>query len=467
MKRWIVLFLLVGLLYAPHAWAQTPTVVQYLSSGRDNTQVTGANAKTWFPNKTLSGNCLAISMEHDSGMTVSAMQTDKGDTLTLGPTVTNNAQTLATYRGIATAGSQVITATTSGGSGTVSFRGVELYNSDCTSDVSNTSATRSVTLTTTVSGDYLYHAAVDVTTLTPTITSMATSSGGTVLSANRSGTFAQYKVTGSSGSQTTSFTTSDSDTWESTAIALKPASTGTAPSSTGIRVIGLQGEAFGTTTHTMQVPCAGNLLVGVWSSAAVTLSALSSSPSNTWSTGQSVTNAGGPDIGQIFYSSNATCSNTLTLSPTYSGTDTLGFNFLVMVDVTGAATSAHDVDSTTTGTQNTVGSLVTQSITPTTSNGLVFNAAIWFSCTVTGASPGIYAGAATNSGNNNACPAGSGASTLNEDDGRALYYNPNTSAVSFTYTNTSNGTTGVGVYASVSSAFKAALASATGKGIIF
>lgn len=454
--------------------AQIPTLVQHVSSGRDNTGVTAPTFKIVAPNPSLSGNCWVVGYAHDATLTTGTVTTDKGNTLTSAFTALNSAgQVIEMYFGIPTAGAQSVSITTTGSAAvnSTSLDLSEFYNTNCTKDVAAAATAKSVTIAPTNANDLIVLYGDDTSTLTPTITSITAGTSYSLLHANRSqGIVGEYRTGAASGSQSVSFTSSDADTWQAGAIALQRATAGTAPAATGIRIISEQGEAFGTTTHTMQFPSSGNLVVGVWSSGNVTLSSISSSPANIWSAGITKSTAAcstAGESGQIFYAAAASTGNTMTVSPTYCGTDAQGLNFLVLFDVTGAATSPHDVDSSGTGTQNTVGNLVATSIVPTTSNGLVFGAAVWFSCTTTGNTPGVYAGSALNSGNNNFCPTGTNASTLNEDDGRALYYNPNTTSVSFSYANTSNGTTGVGSWVAVNSAFKASATTASGPPQVF
>jgi hypothetical protein len=146
------------------------------------------------------------------------------------------------------------------------------------------------------------------------------------------------------------------------------------------------------------------------------------------------------------------CNSTLTMTPAYSGASSGGLNFLVMMDVAGASSSAHDVDVTNAGDQTSGSTLSTDTITPTTANGLVVDSTGWWGCTAISASPGLYAGIATNSGNSNVCaPTQTTPSTLNEDNGIAFYYNPTAARVTFVYTDTGP----VSIWGSVASAFKA------------
>jgi trimeric autotransporter adhesin len=436
--------------------AQTPALVQHTSSGRDNTL--GYNNPTYrffLPNPTLAGNCLILRFEHDSELTTSSVITDQGDTFSSGPSIDTGGHVIESFYVAASTGSQIISVATAGSvesnvngaSGDLS----EFYDTSCIVDASGSSSSRSVTLSPAAANDLIWQSGDDTSSFSPSTTGMTVGSGYTMLQGNVSqGTFGQYKTGAAAGTQTISFQTSDGDLWQSVAIAFKSAFAGTAPPSTGIRVVNMYGEIFGDKTHTMYVPCSGNLLVGMWSSPAVTISAISSSPSGTWSKGAS-SDFGGALFSQVFYGQGMNCNSTLTMTPTYSGASSGGLNFLVMLDVAGADASAHDVDQTNTGDQTSGVTLATDTITPTTANGLILDSTAWWGCTAVSASPGIFAGIATNSGNSDVCaPTRTANSTLNEDNGLALYYNPNTAPVTFKYKDTGS----VQQWASVASAFK-------------
>ena len=78
-------FLLLGSL-ATCCLAQTPALVQHISSGRDNTiGYNNPTFKFFLPNPTLAGNCLILRFEHNNEITTSSVKTDKGDTFSTGP----------------------------------------------------------------------------------------------------------------------------------------------------------------------------------------------------------------------------------------------------------------------------------------------------------------------------------------------------------------------------------------------
>ena len=447
----------VGIFLPSHAaQAATPTLVQHVSSGRDNTGgYTNPNLKITLPNAALANNALLLAVESDSGLTIGTPTDDKGNWWSAGPARTDTGQSIALF--VATgvlAGTRVITVPFTGNVGISSMSAVvsEYYNVATTTaiDTSGSAAGQSINLTTAVDGDLIWQAGNDITTLDPNLTSITKGSGFTLLTANREGgKVAQYQVQGTHGAVTAAFTTSGSDAWQSVAIALKPGSVGTAPGP-GIRIVHVQHELFNAATHTVQFPSTGNLLVGTWTSPDVTITAITDGNSNTWSTG--VSSIQGGDTAQIFYAANATPGTDLTISPTYSGASG-GDSFLVLFDVTGAAASPHDVDHTNSGNQTSAGNLTADTIAPTTPNGLVFNVTTIFTHTINGTvGNGYILVPFVNSGDDNGV---TNASHLDEDDGRAIVYNAGTSPLTFVYTNT-GVLSGVGVWESASMAFTSA-----------
>src|ERR1700680_2549203 len=122
--------------FCANCFAQTPTLVQHISSGRDNTEgYSSPTFKFFLPNPTLAGNCLILRFDHDSSLTTSSVKTDKGDTFLPGPSVTTGGQVLQTYYVAASTGSQIISVVTSGtvGSNPNQASGdlSEFYNTSC------------------------------------------------------------------------------------------------------------------------------------------------------------------------------------------------------------------------------------------------------------------------------------------------------------------------------------------------
>lgn len=461
---------------APASAPATPTLVQHVSSARENTsgsvngELSGAPTITFtLPNATLSGNCLVLLYNHNSAVSTSSVTTSAGDTLTAGPALTSGSYETESYYGIATAGSTNVKVLMSADSSSALDAGgtlSEFYNTSCTTDVTGSNATtaKSVSLTTTLANDLIWEGSVaqsaTATATSPLATSITRGSGYTMLSANNwSGIMAQFQVISGTGSQTAAFTSSDSTSWNTLAIALKASSTGTAPSGTAMRIKRLMSENYGlggssSVTHTMNIPCDGNLIVGAWTSASVTItSSTTSSPSNTWTVETSGTSSGDNPINnntsgaysQIFWAANASCSNTATVSPVYSGSDTggyNGYNLLVVLDIVNANTSQSGHVTASSNSNNTSGtSLTSSSVTPAVANGVVVNVWTIYDGTMTAVNTGAMAAAATNNKNTDSSGGGM-ASQLNQDDPRAVAYNSGTSSFSFIYTYQTTGQAG-------------------------
>lgn len=458
---------------APASAPATPTLVQHVSSARENTstsvggQLSGAPTITFtLPNATLSGNCLVLLYNHNSAVSTSSVTTSAGDTLTAGPALTSGSYETESYYGIATAGSTNVKVLMSANSSSALDAGgtlSEFYNTSCTTDVTGSNATtaKSVSLTTTLANDLVWEGSVaqsaTATATSPLDTSITRGSGYTMLSANNwSGIMAQFQVISGTGSQTAAFTSSDSTSWNTLAIALKASSTGTAPSGTAMRIKRLMSENYGlgsnsSTTHTMQIPCDGNLIVGAWTSATVSItSSTTSSPSNTWTTETSGTSSGDNPISnttsgaysQIFWAANASCSNTATVTPTFNTTDTQGYDFLVILDIVNANTSQSGHITASSNSNNTSGtSLTSNSVTPSVANGVMVNVWTIYDGTMTAVNTGAMAAAATNNKNTDSSSGGT-ASQLNQDDPRAVAYNSGTSSFSFIYTYQTTGQAG-------------------------
>jgi len=140
------------------------------------------------------------------------------------------------------------------------------------------------------------------------------------------------------------FTSGTVQAYDSCVMALKAARTGNAPAN-AFRILHMlhqQMPASGANPWPIQFASSGNLvvlsaLVGINS-----ITSISSSPSNTWSsTGTAAIQA--DNVSQIYYATNASTSNSLTLAVRL--TDNTGHSTFMMYDFTGAAASPFDVDS--------------------------------------------------------------------------------------------------------------------------
>lgn len=490
------------LLVALPVAAQTPTYIQGIASGREG-QVAATSLNVLLRNATQSGVALVMGIEHDMTNTPTVTITDdKSNTWTqngggsactsaCAAAITSNGQGhWLFYVTNTTVGTQSITVTFNSASSTTScvcdvvLR--EYYNvatSSAFDKFGTFSGTGTAMNSTGISlantvGDLVVGWATDTSTLTPNTT--MTPGTGFVSDRNdgRDSTFFEE----STSATTVKFSTAaTADTWNLVAVALKAATAGSAPAA-GLRIV--KGEFFNydATATTRVMPCTGNLLVLNWTSPDVTITSITDSNSNHWVSAGSVSSTLNGLKNQTLYtdhgsggsSSPITCSSSMTVTLTYSGTSA-SLNGATFYDVTGAAsTSALDLATTGTGSITTAGNVVTQTITPSVAGELIINGAAVFWHTITGCS--VTSGTCittsvlnpiANNDPTDGCTnlTGTAAANLWEDDGHSHIYNAPASANAFTYTNTSSNTCtankGVGDWSSVSTAFKAA-ASGTG-----
>jgi hypothetical protein len=152
---------------------------------------------------------------------------------------------------------------------------------------------------------------------------------------------------------------------------------------------------------------------------------------------------------QMFYAANATPSSTRQMTVSWSSTS--GDDTLMFYDVVGAATSPYDTTTSNLGTQSSAGNLTAPpSLTPATSNGLVFAVSVVTFNTVNGLT-----------GSNQIFDAGTydgmsldGPQPYDQNNGWMHYYNPNTSAVPFVWTFIS-GSEAANNWAGMAASFKA------------
>jgi len=476
MKRISYLAVALGIfLYTLPAQAQsapgTPTLVQHVATGMDSQPVTSLSIP--LPNPAGAGNALILGVQFQSVGSVASVTDDQGNTWVAGPTVTGNYhQTMSLYYALnVIGGTQKITVTFSGlGSAAGLPQAVvsEFYNVAQVSALDGSSASGSSlnagAITTTAPGDLIYHWGVDFSDHygggTFNGTSITAGSGFTLLSADlQVGSSDQYQVQANAGSINPAFTVSGSATWGSLALALKSANAGTPPPQ-GIRIVHIQhtylsGESMPPIT--MQFPSSGNLLVGLYDSGDVLITGVTDNAHNTWVSAASTTGGGADTPAQIVYAANATTSPNLSgIKVTLTGT-TRTDDFLVLYDITGAASSPFDIASTASGNQANQGNLTTASITPSTVNGLVLSVTSIYFHTINGTvGLGYNLDSVVNGFDDNdpLNPGGTPPSPLDEDNAYAHVYNASTGTLSFVYTYAQNGG-GVEDWGSVATAFKA------------
>jgi hypothetical protein len=177
------------------------------------------------------------------------------------------------------------------------------------------------------------------------------------------------------------------------------------------------------------IPSRGNLLYvsTAFGPRNVNLTSISSNPGNTWIELPTAGEANGAP--QCFYAPNATTSPNLSLS--IAGPSGISSQVsLVIYDIIGAATSPFDVSWDNSGNDITEypGSFVLRTLTPSTPNGLVIAAMATYQGVIgAGTLPGQTLDSVTYGNEIDA-------DLLDNADGYAHYYNPDTSPVTFGWT---------------------------------
>jgi hypothetical protein len=462
------------------AFSQVPTLVQHLATGMDRYPVTTLSIP--IPNPVGAGNALILGVQFNSAGSIASVADDKGNNWLTGPTVTNQSKRMNTYYVLnAIGGAQHITVSFSGLGSIAGFPQAvfsEFYNVasvNALDGMSSSPNTSTCSLTTNFSGDLIYEWAASLSTSNANGgayngTSLAPGSGFTLLSADlQVGSCDQYQIQPFSGVINPTFTASGSATWGAVALALESATAGTVPPA-GIRIVHIQHTLLQSARGqnrpnpiVMQFPSTGNLLVGLFNSADVKMTAITDNSGNMWSLPASAYTPGGGNYttSQIAYAGNAQTSPTLSginVTLNSNGSGDCMFN---LYDIAGADTSPFDQATTASGNETTNTPLTTSSITPSTPNGLVLSEVSIDYHTVNGLiSPasGILDAVVNSFDNDDPAGGGTDVSTLDMDNGYAHVYNSDTSTLTFTYSASfkSGGTQGVLLWGSSSAAFKAA-----------
>jgi hypothetical protein len=249
----------------------------------------------------------------------------------------------------------------------------------------------------TVSGDLIYQVAVSLSFNQSSFTA-STQSGVTwnLLSADlMDGLAGQYGVDSSTGAINPTISMGTSQNWISAAILLKPGSSGSVPS--GLRIVHLIHENIPNSSSSggtgnpfpnplsLTFPSSGNLLVEMigGGNASETVTGMTDTNRNTWTQAGSPFVIAGNDTVQSFYAGNASASSNLGLTLNWTGAQ--GEFTIFLYDVTGAASSPFDVTAGATGDQTVAGNLMMPfTITPVTSNEIIFSQVIWDNNTGTG-----------------------------------------------------------------------------------
>jgi len=411
---------------------------------------------------TLPGNVLLATFQYSVNTGASAAVTDdKGDSLTLLKTNSNGNQTVSTYCVTPTPGAHVLTISFSGAQ--VQYVSMinasEWFNLTCSLDASSASSNSLASvsagsLSTSHDGDLIYQAAEeDGSTFTEQwfqgsapwslLSASRGLSGGNIPQAT------QYQVQTSHGTINPTFSMSIADSWNSVAVALLSASSGTAPPS-GIRIVHLQEESVPpgqSSTVPLQFPSSGNLIITASiDGPGFDVAGISDSNGNSHTQIGGVLNDGfvSGDV-QTFYAANAVTSTSLTMTFSMTGSPTGGSTFF-LYDVTGAASAPYDSAAgrpSATGNQQSTGNIVGPTISPTTTNGLVIMQIAVTTNSIVGVSPGNFS-ATVPSPLDQTNP-------TDENNGWGFQYNTSTGSRQFIWTTQGSG--GVGGWCSTAVAF--------------
>lgn len=401
MKKIILVLLL---LYTSLSLAQIPTYVQgkkcpsSLGAQRVNTH----KYTCPLPEKSLAGNIWIVAVFGDNGGGITWSLTDENaDTGTL---IVSNTDVNGNFWGIfrmsPTTGSHIPTIVQSSNTGGfVTVVAAEYFNLGAT-DVSHCNpstagATPTVTtsitagsITPTVSGDLLFHYAVNTTgpqlSTNFTVGSQANITWKLFGTDTFSADGAQWGVYNSTSAINPTFT-GQSLGWDSCVVAIKAASAGTAPTITPrvLYCLDAQGGSNTSKVHQFNGINANDLLVFSYNSGGQTLT-ITSTPSNTYSS--AYIGSSTPNNSQIQYSCNASLANSMPITLSYSAASD---STTMICEVVGAATSSC-LDANSGGQGGTQASqpatmtTCTNCITTITANDECFANANWSFCTATG-----------------------------------------------------------------------------------
>jgi hypothetical protein len=463
--------------------ASVPTLVQHVDINQAEFGTNTVSARTVkFPNTIGTGNYVIVSIFCADGGSVSSV-TDDGTTggnsysQILSKDETTGHYIVYVYGANITKSARVITVNFSSGSYTA-IKASEFYNVATSSSVDtfNSAVVTGTTLTAgaitpAVSGDLLYMVGFQDTTIAshgPALSEVYTAGTGQSGIAwslapgstnSYDGSYAQYGRYNSTATFTPQLTVNTSKRHISAVIALKSASAGTAPG-VGIRVVAAQHCFLGSATSaTMQFVTAGNLQILLSTSQSTTATAASitgitSTGANTtaWTPRVSALHTSGSNYfwPQILDSYNASAgSNTLTISISSGGAIA---NDVVLLDVSGASATPWDVtDSLWDHNELSGSTLTTDTITPSTANGLIVTVCSIDNQTLIDLSAG---NSLTSVETAVYTP-----SPSDENNGFGILYNSSASASTFVW---SQSAAVVNYWGSVAASYKAASASSSG-----
>jgi hypothetical protein len=466
---WKWLFLL-SLLWPSMA---TPTLRQWTLSNDEGK--TDSVVNIWLPNPTAAGCCLILALQAGTGVSSATAVDDASNTYATAVNFLSGQRVIVLVATNIAAGAKHITLTLNVAAANVGVAVYEFFNvstaavaSALDGTATGTSAASPVAtgaITTVSDGDLIFQWGVQTSIVNPFIPSFTKGTGFTKAGSQLSdGTFVQYQVQGTHGAITPTFTYGGtSRNFDTVAIALKSGTSGSAlDTSTGPKVFGVQHQHWFTSTLTMayEFPCQGNLLVIASTIADFGISTVTDGNSNTWTKAvESPEAGGGSGLTDIFYTSVVPTVSTDMTGPTVtltSATTAAGQGEVHLYDIIGAATSSVlGATAQTTGTQTVAGNLSSVSLTPQQAKSLVLCATGIVSHTIsnvvgtTNWNTDLYVEPLMDGVN----------SLMDEDNGFAHYYAPDTSPLTFVWA-TQNNTAGVQGWSSSAAEFKAPAASA-------
>jgi hypothetical protein len=427
--------------------AQTPAVVQHLSSASNNhvsyAAGEGDPGNPFYinlPNPTVQGNCLILSVSNPYSSSRSISIADnKGNAWALAKSVNNGVAMSSTYVALnAAAGTQSLTVKFDASLYAVQFCVTEFYNVLSASALdgaaaSTGSGTVSAALATTSPSDLIYQYGYDTSNalLTTGGMTLAAGAGFNFLSADvMLGTFVQYAVQSAAGAiSPTVIVGSSSDKFNTIAIALRSGAQGSAPPP-GIRIVGEHHIDY-YHAGTITIPSYGNLLyaASAFGVVNVDIRGISSSPGNTWTELDQSNPKGSNGPPECFYAANASTSPNLQI--TITGPTGISSQLsLVIYDIAGASASPFDTQWDDSGNYEieNEGNFSLGTITPSTSNGLVFATMATYDGVITAATgTNQVLDAITYSGEVDA-------DLMDNADGYAHYYNPTPGTITFSWT---------------------------------
>jgi hypothetical protein len=327
----------------------------------------------------------------------------------------------------------------------------------------NTGSGTSVTsgsLTPSASGDLAYQIAFSTSVHQSSFTA---GSGQALLSADvMDGWAGQYGVLSSTSSITPTMGLGNSDNWVTAAVLFKTGTTGGVPA--GLRVVHLMHENIGYHTSaggsgaafpsplTVQFPCSGNLVVAMagGGNAPQLITGITDSKANSWSNAAQTTTGG--NTAMAYYAPQANCSTDLAVTTTWNGGS--GDYTIFFYDVANAAPAPLDTsftsnDSDSNGSNfNTPGNYtVPKSLTPSTSNEIVFTEMMEDFNTSVNIAPGLFDCAYFDGETLD------GPEPVDENNAWGHYITTSTSPVSFTWI-VLNQSEAIGGYTALAVAFK-------------